>query len=170
MNHTKTYISGTVGVISLILIDRITKYLAFIYLKDNSIVLIRGALELQYLENSGAAWGMMSGRHTFFVLIALIITAFLVFYYIRMPYQPRYRPLRFVFILLCAGALGNMIDRITNGYVIDFIYFSLIDFPVFNFADICVSVSAVLLIILILFYYSDDELSFFRIGKKGKKA
>ena len=61
--------------------------------------------------------------------------------------------------MICSGALGNFIDRIAHRYVVDFFYFELIDFPVFNVADIYVTVSAVLLILLILFYYKEDELS-----------
>ena len=71
-------------------------------------------------------------------------------------------------ILLCAGATGNLIDRIANSYVKDFIYFKLIDFPIFNVSDIYVSVSMCLLIILIFFVYKDDDFKFLSL-KKTKK-
>lgn len=70
---------------------------------------------------------------------------------------------------LTSGALGNLIDRIRLKYVIDFIYFSLIDFPVFNVADIYVTVSMIVLLLLVLFYYKDeDDFAFLSPKKKGK--
>ena len=69
----------------------------------------------------------------------------------------RYFWLRFCAVLVCAGAIGNMIDRIRLNYVIDFFYFSLIDFPIFNVADCYVVVACVLFAILVLFYYKDED-------------
>ena len=65
-----------------------------------------------------------------------------------------------------AGAIGNMIDRAVRGYVVDFFYFRLIDFPIFNVADIYVTVTMILLLILILFYYKEEDLEF--LSRKGK--
>ena len=76
--------------------------------------------------------------------------------------------LHLIAVLLTAGALGNFIDRITQGYVVDFFYFSLIDFPIFNVADIYVVVSFIALIICILFIYKDEEFSFLQFKKKEK--
>ena len=77
-----------------------------------------------------------------------------------LPPDRKYRPLRIVGIMLSAGALGNMIDRIWHHYVIDFLYFSLIRFPVFNVADIYVCVSCGALLILVLFFYKEEDLQF----------
>ncbi len=71
---------------------------------------------------------------------------------------------------LTAGAVGNLIDRIFRGYVIDFIYISLIHFPIFNVADICVSLSAGLLLILMLFVYRDDELEIWAGGRTQDRS
>ena len=69
-------------------------------------------------------------------------------------------------IILTAGAIGNFIDRLTRGYVVDFFYFSLIDFPVFNIADMYVVCSGILLVILVCFRYKNDEdYDFLRIKK-----
>ena len=65
-------------------------------------------------------------------------------------------------VLIFAGAIGNFIDRIRQGFVVDFLYFELIDFPIFNVADIYVTVGCILLILLLLFYYKDEELNFFK--------
>ncbi|MGN1147674.1 MAG: signal peptidase II, partial [Lachnospiraceae bacterium] len=68
--------------------------------------------------------------------------------------------------ILTGGALGNMIDRIRLGYVVDFIYFSLIDFPIFNVADMCIVVSVIILGILFLFVYKEEDLSFLNFKQK----
>ena len=81
--------------------------------------------------------------------------------------------LRCIIVLIGAGAVGNFIDRMSNGYVVDFFYFKLIDFPVFNVADIYVTCGVICLFFLILFVYSDkefDEISAAALGrKKGRK-
>ena len=74
-------------------------------------------------------------------------------------------------IFITCGAIGNMIDRIRLNYVIDFLYFELIDFPIFNVADIYVSVATFVLVILLLFYYKDEELDeFFRVFSLKKNT
>lgn len=72
--------------------------------------------------------------------------------------------------VLTAGALGNFIDRLRLGYVVDFFYFSLINFPVFNVADIFVVISFIGIAVSILFIYKDDEFEFLSIRKKESKA
>lgn len=168
MNHLnhKSNAAGILGVAVLIFIDQYTKHLASVYLMNKNFVLIRYVFELEYLENTGAAWGILAGRHIFFVIVACAITVLLSFYYILLPAARRFRPLKIFFVLITAGALGNMIDRIAHGYVIDFFYFSLINFPIFNVADICVSIGAVLLVLFVLFYYKDNELDIFRLNRK----
>jgi signal peptidase II len=78
--------------------------------------------------------------------------------------------MRFLMVFIAAGAVGNMIDRVFLGYVRDFLYFSLIDFPIFNVADIYVTCATILLILLLLFYYKEeDDFAFLSPGgKKGK--
>ena len=77
------------------------------------------------------------------------------------PSDKKYLPLRIVLIAISAGAAGNLVDRVMLHYVRDFIYFSLIDFPVFNVADIYVTCSVFVLVYLILFYYKEEDLNFF---------
>ena len=78
--------------------------------------------------------------------------------YYRAPMEKKYRWIRFILALLTAGALGNLLDRLRLDYVVDFFYFELIDFPVFNVADIYVTVGMGLLIVLVFFYYKEEEL------------
>jgi signal peptidase II len=86
----------------------------------------------------------------------------------RIPEDKKYRPLYLVSVLIFAGAIGNFIDRLKQQYVVDFIYFSPIDFPVFNVADIYVTCGCALMIVLFLFYYKDDDFSFIKNGKQKK--
>ena len=87
----------------------------------------------------------------------------------RMPEDKRYRPLAVCLMLVAAGAVGNMIDRVSQGFVVDFLYFRLIDFPVFNVADCYVTIAAFCLVILVMFYYSDEDLACFQPDRKAGK-
>lgn len=147
------------SVLLLLVLDQFTKYFASTYLANgHSIVLIEGVFQLHYLENQGAAFGMLQGKKLWFVAITLIMLLLMVLVYFRTPFEKRYRWFRIILTLLTAGAIGNLIDRLRLNYVVDFFYFELINFPIFNIADIYVTVGMALLFILILFYYKDEEL------------
>ncbi len=147
--------------------DQWTKFLAVDRLKGQSpFVLIDGVFELTYLENRGAAFGMMQGRQLVFFLIAAAVIIAAVYSVWRMPGGRRYFPLYCCAVAVTAGAIGNMIDRLSQGYVVDFLYFRLIHFPVFNVADCYVTVGAALLILLIMFYYKEDELEPFSFHRR----
>ena len=152
----------------LILADQVTKKLAVVYLKQQGDVsLISGVLELQYLENQGMAFGLLKGRQSLFILFCIIFCVALIYFFIKIPKIPYYRPLIIISGFLVSGATGNFIDRVVRGYVVDFIYFSLIDFPVFNVADIYVVCSCIALIFSILFYYKDEDFYFIAPKSKG---
>lgn len=154
----KSCLIGAVFFIILILIDQFAKYLAVTFLKDGGpFIIIDGVFQLHYLENRGAAFGMLQGRQFIFVAGAVIICLIIAFLYQKMPLEKKYMPLRVCAVLLCSGAIGNMIDRVRLNYVIDFFYFELIDFPIFNVADCYVVVSCIAFVVLILFYYREDE-------------
>lgn len=143
----------------LIVLDQFTKYLAINHLMNkNDIILIPKVLQLHYLENTGAAFSMLEGKQVLFAIMTPILLLALFYLLLRMPKQKKYMPLDYVIVFLIAGAIGNYIDRITNNYVVDFIYFSLIDFPVFNVADIYVTVAVIVLFLLILVFYKDEDL------------
>lgn len=164
----KHYIIALTVALAAVLLDQVTKYLAVLYLKDQPAkVIIDGVFELRYLENRGAAFGMMQNMQLFFIAGAAAVSIIVVYLYLRMPYTARYCPIRACAVLLCAGAVGNMIDRIRLNYVIDFFYFRLIDFPVFNVADCYVVVACVVFAVLILFYYREDDDFKFLSRKKG---
>jgi len=99
----------------------------------------------------------MQNRQIVFVVGGIIILAVILYLYQKMPFTPHYRPLRICAVLLASGAVGNMIDRVKLDYVVDFFYFRLIDFPIFNVADCYVVIACILFVVLILFYYKDDK-------------
>ena len=154
-------------IIILILADQLTKLWALAELRGSEgISVITGIFELQYLENRGAAFGILQNHQVLFLLITVLAAVLLTYIYARIPDDKKYIPLRICCVLLMAGAFGNMIDRAFRGYVVDFFYFKLIDFPIFNVADIYVTVTMVLLMGLILFYYKEEDLEF--LSRKGK--
>lgn len=139
-------------IIGLILIDQLSKVWALSALRGTEgIVVIPNVFELSYLENRGAAFGILQDHQIFFVLITVAAAVILTWIYRRIPQTKKYIPLRISYALIMAGAFGNLIDRVFRGYVVDFFYFKWIDFPVFNVADIYVTVTMILLLILILF-------------------
>ena len=149
---------GFLLMVILILADRISKYLASSILKDNDpFVIIKGVFELQYLENRGAAFGVLEGKQVFFIVLTVLIAFFCIWFFIRLPHEMHFYFMELIIILLLSGAFGNFIDRVFNGYVVDFFYFSLIDFPIFNVADIYVTMAEAGLIIAVFFVYKGED-------------
>lgn len=168
---TKLSLGMITGFLAAIGLDQRTKLLAVDHLRDKpAMVLWDGVFELLYIENRGAAFGMLQGKFLFFLLIAVVVLAGAVFAVVRMPATRKYLPLHLIAMFLSAGAVGNMIDRFTRGYVVDFFYFKLIDFPVFNVADIYVTVSMFVFILLFLFYYKEEDISCLSFKKKEDRA
>lgn len=153
-----SYIIALAAVILGIALDQYTKMLAVAHIKEEPFVLLDGIFELRYLENRGAAFGMLQNQQTLFMIVGAVTLFFVTYLYIRLPHTKRLLPLRACMVLIVAGAIGNMIDRVRLGYVVDFFYFKLINFPIFNVADIFATVSAFGLILLVLFYYKEDEM------------
>lgn len=167
--NLKRIMTALVSFAALILFDQWTKALAVNHLMDQDpFVLIEGVFQLRYLENRGAAFGMMQGQKTFFLITAVIAVAMIAYAYFKLPWEKRFHPLRAIGLFIAGGAIGNMIDRVVLGYVVDFFYFELIDFPIFNVADIYVTCATILLAILILFYYKEEELDCLFPKKKEK--
>lgn len=155
------------AVVMLCAIDSFTKRLAQALLKGSEdVVIIPKVLVLRYVENTGAAFGLFKGMVWLFVILTVIVCLYIVSTLMRMSSDRRYLPVRLVLIALMAGAIGNFLDRIRLGYVVDFIYFELIDFPVFNVADIYVTVSIAVLLVLMIFYYREEDFD----AISGRKA
>ena len=140
---------GCIIILLLTILDQGSKSLVLAQLKDHpDISLIPGVLQLRYLENRGMAFGL-------FVILCLLFFGVFIYVYVRIPKNRYYLPLSVTALVMVSGALGNFIDRVCRGYVVDFIYFSLIDFPVFNVADIYVTVSTIVFCLLLFFYYKE---------------
>lgn len=161
LNFTwKRAVFAVASFLILIIFDQWTKALAVAHLMNQEpFVLIPGVFKLHYLENRGAAFGMMQGQQPFFIMMSFIVLAAITYLYFKLPWEKHYHPLRVVGLFLAGGAVGNLIDRVILGYVVDFFYFELIDFPIFNVADIYVTCATVVLAFLILFYYKEEELA-----------
>lgn len=154
-------------VLVLIAIDQATKYLAIEHLMNQKpYVIWEGVFELHYLENRGAAFGLLQGQKIFFVLITVIILAVIVYVLVKAPYQKLYTKLHITLVFIAGGAVGNLIDRLRYDYVVDFLYFSLINFPIFNVADIYVTLASIYLVILLLFVYKESDLEFLTFRTK----
>ena len=157
----------------LVLIDQLTKKWAVNTLKDSDpVILIKGVLQLYYLPsgNTGAAFGILSGHRILFLCIAASVVGVILFLLIRLPIDRRFTVIRILLIFIAAGGIGNMIDRFVLTYVIDFIYFYLINFPIFNVADCYVTVATIILALLILFKYKEEDMKLLEksILKKDK--
>ena len=172
MNNFLKKPAGIAGLtILLVIFYQFTKYLSVLFLKDQDpFVILPGVFELHYLENRGAAFGMMQGQQTFFLIIGILVFAGVIYLFRHMSEEPKFWPIRLIAIAISAGAWGNMLDRIRLAYVVDFFYFKLIDFPIFNVADIYVSVATVVLILLVLFYYKDEDLNHILKNRKEKES
>lgn len=165
----KKYIFGLIGFIILLVVDRFTKLAALSIKGTDGIPVIKGVFRFLYLENHGAAFGVLQNQRFFLLCITAIILIAVIAAYIKVPFTKKYFPISMLLILIVSGATGNMIDRIIYGYVIDFLYFELIDFPIFNVADCYIVIAAVLGAILIMFYYNDEDLEIFKLkSRKGE--
>jgi signal peptidase II len=153
----------------LIFLDQYTKHLAVIHLQDKpAFKIINGVLELNFLKNSGAAFGMLQDQKVFFILVASLILIIIVYVLLRLPDDKKYDMMHILLVFIASGAAGNMIDRIRNDYVIDFIYFVIINFPIFNVADIYVTVATFVFLFLFLFYYKENDFSFLSFAQQKK--
>lgn len=153
------YVIGIISVLLGVAFDQYTKYLATLHLKNHSISIIEGVFQLKLLPggNDGGAWGILGGHLWLLILIAMLAIIAISIIYVRLPQTKKYISLRICLICIMIGAIGNMIDRIFYGSVVDFFYFELIDFPIFNVADIFVCVATFALIFLFIFYYDEQD-------------
>lgn len=143
----------------LIFVDQLTKRLALKHLCNKEpIVLINNVLELVYVENRGAAFGILQNKYVLFYLLTALVLVIILFNLYKLDLTSKYIPYFAFLVLIFSGAVGNFIDRLKNKYVIDFIYFKPIDFPVFNFADICITIGCAILIFSFIFIYKGDDI------------
>lgn len=147
--------------------DQLSKIAASTVLKGKGkTVVIKGILSFEYLENRGAAWGLLSGKTILLTLITILFTLILFVIIIKIEKDimqttgktKMFSIIQFILVLLIAGALGNLADRLRLGYVVDFIQFEFIDFPIFNIADCYVTISALILVVILLFFLKEEDI------------
>lgn len=139
-----------VGIIALTIVDQLSKILVINTISGvKTVPIFENVFHLTYWENRGAAFGIMQNQRLILLIITIAVVVFACVYMVAK------KPKSFMFTssltLLIGGAIGNMIDRIFKGYVVDFLDFRLIDFPIFNVADCFVVVGAILLCIYLIF-------------------
>ena len=138
-----------IGIILILTIcDQLLKsWVASSIVLGGSKQLIPGIIELTNLRNSGAAWSIFEGQQTFFTIITIV--AIIVIGYFIWQYRKNI-PMLIGLSLIMAGTIGNFIDRLRQGYVVDMFETTFINFPLFNIADMCLTIGVIWLIICIL--------------------
>lgn len=193
MRKNKKQILVSFGLILFgIFLDQISKFAAVKYLKDKeAFPIIKDVFELKYLENSSAAFSLdpvtilhkifhiqyfidnpvafLHAKMIFFTIITIIVVLLLLKLYPRIPFERHWLPMNLICMGIIAGSIGNLIDRILHQYVIDFLYFKLINFPIFNVADIYVTVSSFVLVFCVFFLYSEEDMKVLFPDKEKKR-
>ncbi|MBQ3053958.1 MAG: signal peptidase II [Clostridia bacterium] len=151
------YIIFSILTIMLVIFDLATKQLALRFLQPViTVPLIKDVFHLTYCENTGAAFSIFSGKTMYLGIFSGIVIICLIGYIIIK--KPKSKTLLTSLALLISGGTGNMIDRIFRGYVVDFFDFRLINFAIFNLADIFVCVGVGLLCIYLFFIDGKTEI------------
>lgn len=134
----------------VVIIDQLVKYWTINQIElHSSLPGIPNIFDFFYIQNTGAGWGILSGKMNLFFIATILILIYLI--YLLYKTTPQQRLSQIAYGLLIGGAVGNFIDRIINGYVIDMFRLLFIDFPIFNIADMALTFGVIILIAVILF-------------------
>lgn len=164
--HKKSLIAGSylpaiISFLILVFIDQTTKfYIDHTMDLYDSIPVFKDIFEIHYIRNSGAAWGIFENKQIIFYICTIIVLVIGCIFYVRCAKSNKYHDIKILLVLILSGAVGNFIDRLRFQYVIDFLYFKLIDFPVFNIADCYVTIGFFIMIFLLLFKYKEEDLEY----------
>lgn len=159
-------------IVALLAIDQVSKYLIQLYLSPagSTLPVVPGLFQLTNVQNTGAAWGMLEGFRWLFIPLTILVALILVFILIRF-HKTITAFSRITLVLLLSGSVGNLIDRISLSYVRDFFDFTpLINFPVFNVADSCLTIGCIFLIIDALFLKEKSLFERVSFSKTTKEA
>lgn len=141
--------------LGVLLLDRLTKRWSVNTLRDiGSVPVIEGVLHFTYAENRGAAFSMLSGRRWLLIAVSLVTLALLLVFFFKKTFD--HRLMDIALPLIVGGAVGNLLDRIVQGYVVDFIEVRFINFAIFNIADCGITVGAGLMILYVLFFAKEE--------------
>ncbi|MBQ7038305.1 MAG: signal peptidase II [Clostridia bacterium] len=142
---------------ALVSLDQLTKWLAVLSLKNaETITIIPKVLGLTYVENTGAAFGILQGQRWLFLILTGAVMAAILWLLLFGSFR-KHLIFNISATLIVAGGIGNFIDRSIHGYVVDFIEVLFFEFPVFNVADCYVVIGSVLLLVFFLFIYDDKK-------------
>lgn len=149
-----TFVAIAIGLI-LAVADQVIKYFVSVNLKPvGSVTVIDNILDFTYVENRGVAFGMFSGMRWIFIVLTVLLICLIIFYMFKK--KPQSKLFYVCTALIVGGGIGNLIDRIFYGYVIDYISLSFFE-PVCNFADYCITVGTVLLVVYVLFFTNETK-------------
>lgn len=144
--------------LGVIFVDLLTKRLAetlLVELPGYSFPLIEDVLHFTYVRNTGAAFSMLEGQRTFFIIVASVAIVVMIAYLLYSKNPSKL--LRIGIALMLGGTIGNTVDRVLFGYVRDMIDFRLINFAVFNIADSALCIGVGLIIVYVLFFYKEED-------------
>ncbi|ANZ99918.1 signal peptidase II [Carnobacterium divergens] len=142
----------------VLIVDQVTKYLVVQNIELYQVkAFLPGVLSWMYIQNTGAAWSILEGQMWFFYVITTVVIIGVI--YIMQKYAKESRLFSMGLALILAGALGNFIDRIRLGYVVDMVRVELFDFPIFNVADMSLSIGVALIIVYVLLDEKNKKLA-----------
>ncbi len=141
----------------VLIVDQVTKLWARNTLPGASIVVWKDVFSFRLIYNTGASFGIFQNKTLALTIFSIIGMLAIAAFYFWLPKEKKMRPMRLTLAMILAGGIGNIIDRIMLGKVTDMISFDLINFPVFNVADIGVTCGAIVMCILWIFYYKDED-------------
>ena len=157
-NKNEKQIISILTVILLVVLDQWTKWQALTKLKPiRNKVVMEGFLDFTFVENRGAAFGILSGQRVFFIVLTMVVAVGILYSFYKLPDTREYNYLKYALLLVLSGAIGNVIDRAVRGYVVDFLEVTFIKWPVFNLADIYVVIGACFILFLSLFVIKEEE-------------
>lgn len=140
----------------LIAIDQLVKWgIVQNFALYDELELLPNVFSLYYVQNRGAAWGMLEGQMGFFFIITVLVVGYLVYTFHNLPQKNVLAGISFSLFL--AGALGNFIDRMRLGYVVDMFRFDFIDFPIFNVADVFLTIGVGTMMVYLLFFEKEED-------------
>lgn len=143
--------------IVVLVADQVTKLWARTTLPGAPIIVWKGVFSFRLIYNTGASFGIFKSHTLALTVFSIIGMLAICGFYVILPKKRKMRPMRLTLTMIVAGGVGNIIDRIAFGKVTDMISFDLIDFPVFNVADIGVTCGAIVMCLLWIFYYKDED-------------